>query len=102
MPCSFYSQIRLLAIPLAHNLTDTQFSNSPSLRGDCFVVAPLLLAMTYLLCPSHRPTKRRFAAFELPREDAERDAFVVQFFESNIAAEIFNVHTIMREQGVVR
>ena len=57
--------------------------------------------MTYLLRPRHRSTKRRFATFELPREDAERDAFVVQFFESNVTAEVFDVHTIVREQGVV-
>lgn len=53
------------------------------------------------LRPRHRSTKRRLSSLELPREDAEGDAFVVQFFESNVAAEIFDVHTIMREEGIV-
>lgn len=54
-----------------------------------------------LLRPSHCSAKRSLSAFELPREDAKGDAFVVQFFESNVAAEILHVHTIMREQGVM-
>ena len=73
------------------------------MRGDCFVAAPRLLAMTgSLLCPRHCSAKRRFAAFELPREDAERDALVVQFFQANIATEIFHVDAIVWEQGIVR
>jgi len=54
-----------------------------------------------LLRPRHRATKGRFAAFELPREDAERDTLVVQFLQADNAAEIFNMHTVMWEQGVV-
>src|SRR5919109_1301681 len=49
----------------------------PTMRGDCFVIASRLLATTCLLRPRHGSTKRRFATFELPREDAERDALVV-------------------------
>lgn len=54
-----------------------------------------------LLRPSHRPAKRCFAAFELPGEDAERDTLVVQFLQANVAAEIFNVDAIVREQRIV-
>src|SRR6476469_9127166 len=51
--------------------------------------------------PRHCTTKRRFAAFELPREDAEGDAFVMQLLQSDIAAEVFNVDTIVGKQGIV-
>lgn len=38
-----------------------------------------LLDPRCILRPRHCSTKRGFAAFELPREDAERNALVVQF-----------------------
>jgi len=55
----------------------------------------------YLLRPRHRPAKRRFAALELPGEDTERDALVVQFLQANVTTEIFHVDAIVREQGIV-
>mgnify|MGYP006371641053 CR=1 FL=1 len=54
-----------------------------------------------LLRPSHCSAKRSLSAFELPREDAERDAFVVQFLQADVTAEIFNVNAVMWKQGIV-
>jgi hypothetical protein len=52
---------------------------------------------TECLRPRHGSAKRCFAAFELPGEDAECDAFVVQFFQADVTAEIFHVDAIVWE-----
>jgi len=58
--------------------------------------------MTYpLLSPRYRAAERCFTAFEFPREDTERDTFVVQFLQADIATEIFDVNAIVWEQRVV-
>src|SRR5690348_6914621 len=52
-------------------------------------------------CPCYCSTKGRFAAFELPWEDAEGNALVVQLLPANIAAEVFHVDAVVREQGIM-
>src|SRR6266508_4412924 len=48
-------------------------------------------------CPRHRAAECRFTTFELPREDAEGDALVVQFLQTDVATEVFHMDAIVRE-----
>src|SRR5215831_2678062 len=49
----------------------------------------------------HRPAERGFTAFELPGKGAERDPSVVQPAQSDIAAQILDMHTIEWKQRIV-
>src|SRR5215471_20037653 len=44
----------------------------------------------------------RLAAFEFPGKRAKRDPPVVQALEADVPAEIFDMHAVVREQGIVR
>ena len=49
-----------------------------------------------------RAAERRLAAFELPREAAEDQPLVLQLGRVDVAAEVLDVHAVLREQRVVR
>ena len=46
--------------------------------------------------------ERRLAAFELPREAAEDQPLVLQLGRVDVAADVLDVHAVLREQRVVR
>ena len=44
----------------------------------------------------------RLAAFVFPRKRAKRDPPIVQPLEADVPAEIFDMHAVVRELGIVR
>src|ERR1041385_6010784 len=63
--------------------------------------APSLTRPTGYSSPRHRATERGFSTFELPWKDSQRDALVVQFLQADVAAKIFHMDAIVREQGIM-